>query len=242
MSNKQVKYTIDELDTWFFVDCEFDGHNGKLLSIALAYGCEKPLYIVTGSSANESWVSHHVVPKLHKVTADFVTTPELVGPPLLEYIKRFSRDMKPVIVADSPVDIARLCQAITTGYSGGWVKNPFQEMTFKVFNVDAYPTRLGHAIQHCAYWDALALRMKLYDLFGKDDSLITRALGFALLEVSRKLLSHPDNPPREAICDLFEIAGAALGLEANGINVDNAISLPDEFTARFKKFIPDGAE
>ncbi len=77
---------------------------------------------------------------------------------------------------------------------------------------------------------------------GKDDSLITRALGFALLEVSRKLLSHPDNPPREAICDLFEIAGAALGLEANGINVDNAISLPDEFTARFKKFIPDGAE
>lgn len=155
MNNKQeeqVKYTIDELDTWFFVDCEFDGHNGKLLSIALAYGCEKPLYIVTGSS------------KLHKAPVDFVTTPELVGPPLLEYIKRFSRDMKPVIVADSPVDIARLSKAITTGYEGGWVPNPFREMTFKVFNVDAYPTRLDQAIQHCAYWDALALRMKLYDI------------------------------------------------------------------------------
>lgn len=168
MSSKQeeqVKYTIDELDTWFFVDCEFDGHNGKLLSIAIAYGrWAEPLYIVTGSSANESWVREQVLPKLHKAPVTFMTAPEQIGPPLLEYIKRFSCDMKPVIVADSPVDIARLCQAITTGYKGGWVPNPFQEMTFKVFNVDAYPTRLGQAIQHCAYWDALALRMKLYDL------------------------------------------------------------------------------
>lgn len=162
---EQVKYTIDELDTWFFVDCEFDGHNGKLLSIALAYGCEKPLYIVAGHTASDPWVREQVLHKLYKpIPPNFVTVPELVGPPLLEYIKRFSRDMKPVIVADSPVDIARLSQAITTGYYGGWVPNPFQEMTFKVFNVDAYPTRLDQAIQHCAYWDALALRMKLYDL------------------------------------------------------------------------------
>jgi len=161
---EQVKYTIDELDTWFFVDCEFDGHNGKLLSIALAYGCEKPLYIVTGSSANESWVSNQVLPKLYKAPVDFVTAPERIGPPLLEYIKRFSRDMKPVIVANSSVDISRISQAITTGYYGQWVRNPFLEMTFKVFNVAAYPTRLEQAIKHCAYWDALALRMKLYDL------------------------------------------------------------------------------
>lgn len=167
MSNKQeepVKYTIGELSTWFFVDCEFDGHNGKLLSIAIAYGWAEPLYIVTGSSANESWVREQVLPKLHKAPVTFMTTPELVGPPLLEYIKRFSCDMKPVIVADSPVDIARISQAITTGYYGEWASNPFQEMTFKVFNVDAYPTRLDQAIQHCAYWDALALRMKLCDL------------------------------------------------------------------------------
>jgi len=77
---------------------------------------------------------------------------------------------------------------------------------------------------------------------GKEDSLITRALGFALLEVARKLSSHPDNLPKEDICSLFEIAGAALGIEANGINVDKSLGLPDAYIAMFKKFIPDGAK
>ena len=34
-------------------------------------------------------------------------------------------------------------------------------MTFEIVRVDAYPTSLEGAVQHNAFWDALALRQRL---------------------------------------------------------------------------------
>lgn len=62
---------------------------------------------------------------------------------------------------DSPVDIGRFCQAISTGDDGGWASTNYERMTFTVENVDCYPTDLPGAIQHNAWWDAMALRHKL---------------------------------------------------------------------------------
>jgi hypothetical protein len=67
----------------------------------------------------------------------------------------------PVIIADSPVDIWRFCEAISTGSDGEWASTEFPHMSFEVHNVDCYPTDLPGAVQHNAWWDAMALRHKL---------------------------------------------------------------------------------
>ncbi len=38
---------------------------------------------------------------------------------------------------------------------------PFALAEFEMHRVDAYPTMLPGAVQHNAYWDAMALRHKL---------------------------------------------------------------------------------
>jgi hypothetical protein len=72
-----------------------------------------------------------------------------------------SADKSPVIVTDSPVDVGRFCRALSTGPDGGWASADYPRMTFEVHNVDCYPTDLEGAVQHNAWWDAMALRRKL---------------------------------------------------------------------------------
>jgi hypothetical protein len=81
-----------------------------------------------------------------------------VGSALRNFIGNCTR---PIIVADSPVDIGRFCAALSTGDDGGWVSTGYQRMTFEVHNIDCYPTDLPGAVQHNAYWDAMALRHRL---------------------------------------------------------------------------------
>jgi len=144
----------------YYLDCEFDGHGGPLLSIALI-GVVRSLYVRTDNVAFDPWVRENVVPHLGAHHADMgrVFTPENeVGAELRSFI---GGDEHPVIVADSPVDIGRFCQAISTGDGGGWASVDYPRMTFKVHNVDCYPTPLKGAVQHNAWWDAMALRHKL---------------------------------------------------------------------------------
>jgi hypothetical protein len=64
-------------------------------------------------------------------------------------------DLNPVIFADWPDDIRYFCELIITG--PGTMVN-ISNLTFRVVRCDAYPTDLNGAIQHNAYWDAMALR------------------------------------------------------------------------------------
>jgi hypothetical protein len=70
-------------------------------------------------------------------------------------------DTHPVFVTDSPTDIMRFCAAITTDFSGSWRSCEYPRMTFEVYNVEAYPTKLEGAVQHNAWWDAMALKDKI---------------------------------------------------------------------------------
>ena len=145
----------------FYIDCEFDGHNGPLLSFAIVGEVHGGLHIETDfDEVCDPWVRGNVVPLMdsHKapqsVTADIFE----VGSLLRAYIGDCER---PVIIADSPVDIGRFCAAISTGDDGGWSSADYPQMTFEVHNVDCYPTDLPGAVQHNAWWDAMALRHKL---------------------------------------------------------------------------------
>lgn len=147
----------------YYIDCEFDGHRGELLSIALVREDGDGIYITTTAEARDEWVLANVVPLLdkHECKKTVRCLPDEVGAVIKAYI---SGD-HPTIVADSPVDIYRFCDAVSTGPCGDWTSAEYPRMTFEVLNVDCYPTDLAGAVQHNAWWDAMALRRKAADTF-----------------------------------------------------------------------------
>ena len=64
-------------------------------------------------------------------------------------------DPCPYIITDWPDDVKYFCQAIITGPG---VMASIPRVVFDVVRVDAYPTTLPGAVQHNAWWDAMALR------------------------------------------------------------------------------------
>ena len=149
----------DGLVKVFYIDCEFDGHNGQLLSIALV-GETDSIHIKTTAPVQDDWVLQNVLPlmDMHNAPKSASVSLNDVG----SVIRAFLGDCKcPVIIADSPVDIGRFCRALSTGNDGQWASADFPAMRFEVHNVDCYPTTLEGAVQHNAWWDAMALKAAL---------------------------------------------------------------------------------
>lgn len=144
----------------YFIDCEFDGHNGPLLSIAAVREDGHSIHIETTAIATDPWVVANVVPLMsdNDAITHPLVQPNQVGPQLRDFLRG---DPAPVIVADSPVDIGRFCTAIMTNGQGGYAPNEWPFLSFEVHDVDCYPTTLAGAVQHNAWWDAMALREKL---------------------------------------------------------------------------------
>ena len=141
----------------FYIDCEFDGHNGPLLSIALVKDDGDGIHIQADVEPMDLWVRRNVLPIMdaHKAPKMAKVYHNDVG----GVIRAFIGDCEcPLIVADSPVDIGRFCRALSTGPDGEWASAAYSKMRFEVHNVDCYPTNLVGAIQHNAWWDAMALR------------------------------------------------------------------------------------
>lgn len=162
------EYAEDAIAKWntrpradrFYIDCEFDGHAGDLLSIAVVCEDGRSLHVdAIDTTATDPWVIANVVPLLgeHEADQDISTFRDNIG----AVLRRFIAVREPVIIADSPVDIGRFCRALSTDSDGGWASTDYASMTFEVHNVDCYPTDLPGAVQHNAWWDAMALRHKL---------------------------------------------------------------------------------
>lgn len=142
----------------YFLDTEFDGFGGDLISLALVREDGSSISLVVGASGPKTpWVSENVIPILF---ADRVSAKcQLIDLPY--QIQDFlAGDAAPFIIADWPDDIAYFCKAIITG-PGTMINVP--RITFNVARVDAYPTTLIGAIQHNAWWDAMALRQMLIE-------------------------------------------------------------------------------
>ncbi|MCA3277631.1 MAG: hypothetical protein ING26_19165 [Roseomonas sp.] len=145
----------------FYIDCEFDGHNGPLLSFAMVRDDGYGLHVVARDIIiSDPWVANNVFPIIDSHNADISCSVRIneVGRVLRDFI---GACQYPKIIADSPVDIGRFCRAISTGSDGGWMPADYPGMTFIVRNVDCYPTTLEGAVQHNAWWDAMALREAL---------------------------------------------------------------------------------
>lgn len=152
----------------YTIDCEFDGHGGRLLSMCLIpeFPAKVFYYVVDQAPVSDPWVAENVVPHMLSVPDGiniiFGTELEL-GDALRAYI---GDEDTPTILADSCIDIGRFCHAIHTDSDGKYTSWGGEEAIFHVVNVDCWPNELGEeaAVQHNAYWDAEALWEKLYVL------------------------------------------------------------------------------
>lgn len=143
--------------TRFYIDCEFDGHSGPLLSLALVREDGHSIHIRADVEPMDLWVRKNVLPIMdqHDASESATVYHDRVGDVIRQFIGPCER---PVIIADSPVDIGRFCRALSTGSDGQWASTDYPLMAFEVHNVDCYPTTLEGAVQHNAWWDAMALR------------------------------------------------------------------------------------
>jgi len=142
----------------YYLDCEFNGYLGELLSLALVCENGRELYLFNIDRLENTigWVKENVLPVVTARGAEpLCSTLDQIGPRLEEF---FEGDENPHIVVDWPDDIKYLCEVLITG-PGEMVGVP--RMTFELVRVDAYPTDLPGAVQHNALWDARALKSRL---------------------------------------------------------------------------------
>lgn len=152
----------------YYLDTEFDGD--YLLSLALVGDNSRSFYaVIEHDLVTTDWVTKNVMPILHSV-------PELLIDHYHKSIRRHKLpnalndflmgEMNPHIYVDWPTDIAHLCKALITG-PGTMIGLP--AITFTLVRVDAYPTVVPGAVQHNAWWDAVALRAKITGLGPTND-------------------------------------------------------------------------
>lgn len=129
----------------FFLDAEFNGFGGDLISIALVSNAGHEWYEVTHCDAPIPWVRQHVMPVLQRpaISRDEVTAS----------LRRFLVQFDEVhIVADWPEDIIHLCSLLIPA-KGHRIATP--PMTLELITLEA---RLESTTAHNALSDARALR------------------------------------------------------------------------------------
>lgn len=166
----------------YYLDCEFNGYKGDLISIGLAAWDHRTFYAVLeeygGVDPSEydkmidTWVAKNVIPVLWPSTCFARQTSEGIQPipgsfafrsisrtGLVDALEAFFKDdMEIHIIADWPDDLKYLCELLITG-PGTMINIP--NLALGVSRVDAYPTVIPGAIQHNAMWDAIALAEKI---------------------------------------------------------------------------------
>lgn len=150
----------------YYLDTEFNGFNGTLISLGIVSEKGKCIYLVNKSHPNwniNEWVKENVLPLINYV-------PIGVVPQVIEFNEfpshldsYFTDDTDIRVHSDWPDDIKYLCKCLITG-PGTMIKIP--NIAFHVHRVEAHPNDIQGCQQHNAIWDAIALR---YVLTGKKE-------------------------------------------------------------------------
>jgi hypothetical protein len=140
----------------YFLDTEFNGFGGALLSLALVPDDGSEFYVTLDCGDSYlPWVEQNVVPFLDHVPVGLVSSRlsrcEAAGA-ISEYL---AIDPAPEIVADWPEDIAQFCQLLMTG-PGQMV--PVPPLRFQLIPLHGFSTAANSAVPHNALHDARALR------------------------------------------------------------------------------------
>ena len=141
----------------YFLDTEYNGFGGALLSLALVPEDKGEDFYVTLSCdvTLDPWVERHVIPYLD-------TVPMALHSPRLSRLAAagalaawLASDPDPLIVADWPEDLAQLAMLLVIG-PGRMV--PVPRLTLQFASLPGFSTAANSAVPHNALHDARALR------------------------------------------------------------------------------------
>ena len=140
----------------YFLDTEYNGVGGELLSLALVPDDGDELYLTLKPSGPLlDWVERHVVPYLDSVPEQLFC-PRLSKADAAHALERYLRhDDEPLILADWPEDIAHLCILMITG-PGQMIET--RHVNFQLAPMSNFSTAANSRVPHNALHDARALR------------------------------------------------------------------------------------
>lgn len=134
-----------------FLDCEYNGFGGELLSIALASECGRCFYwIVSGTTeVPTDWVAEHVIPIMGAFdNCNATGSLNNIRRELQFYLSRFD---KIHVVADWPEDIVHFCKLLLTDVPGQRINTP--PLTMEIVRIDC-----ASEMPHNALADAVGIR------------------------------------------------------------------------------------
>lgn len=141
----------------YFLDCEYNGFGGALLSLALVPGDGGEELYLTFACADpaDPWVERHVMPFMRNVP-DALDLPLMGREQGAQAVAMYlAHDNEPEIVADWPTDIELLCGLLTFA-PGRMVAVP--ELCFRLVQLGRFSPAENSAVPHNALHDARALR------------------------------------------------------------------------------------
>lgn len=153
----------------YFLDTEYNGWRGELISLALVPedGGQEFYVTLDWRGPLQPWVEENVLPYLDTVPQTMISPrvrPEDAAHELSQWLKseletqlfvRGNRPMKLEIHADWPEDISQICSLLMIG-PGLSVDVP--PLTFKLLILPGFSTAANSKVPHNALHDARALR------------------------------------------------------------------------------------
>jgi hypothetical protein len=146
----------------YFLDTEYNGIGGALLSLALVPDDGEELYLTLKTDEPlVEWVERHVVPYLDAVP-DQLSCPRLTRADAAAALERYLRhDTEPLVFADWPEDIALFCNLMVTG-PGDMID--LRHVVFRLAPMTNFSTAANSKVPHNALHDARALRDQVLSL------------------------------------------------------------------------------
>jgi len=147
----------------YFLDTEYNGFGGSLLSLALVpeHGDEEFYVTISCPDPLDSWVARHVVPYLQTVPDALRSPPMARGAAASALAHWLAHDPEPEIVADWPEDLSQLAMLLVTGPGQMFSVPP---LTLRFEPLQSFSTAANSAVPHNALHDARALRDHLCGL------------------------------------------------------------------------------
>jgi hypothetical protein len=146
----------------YFLDTEFNGFGGALLSLALVPEDGSEFYVTLAFDGQlNSWVERNVLPYFDHVPVGLVSPRLSRQDAAVELAQYLAADPRPIIVADWPEDIAQFCNLLLTG-PGDMVAVP--PLSFDFVPLQGFSTAGSSAVPHNALHDARALKEHLLGL------------------------------------------------------------------------------
>ncbi len=140
----------------YFLDTEFNGWGGALLSLALVPDHGEEFYAVLHFEGTiEPWVERNVMPYLDTVPDAFRSPRLSRADAALGLSYYLENDNEPLIVADWPEDIAQFNMLLLTGPG---LMVPMPRVMFLLAALENFSTAAHSVVPHNALHDARALR------------------------------------------------------------------------------------